>query len=161
MTASTFEYVTYIRTKPDKLWLLLTDPKFISQYWFGMHCESQWTAGASWKLLSGDGQVFDSGTVVEAEPLQRLSIRWQHQRKPELRAEGHSHCTMQLEPSGTAVKLTIIHTIDRHPSKLIEAVSIGWPKVISNLKSLLETGFVALMDPYPTDPSHDKLLTTH
>lgn len=161
MTASTFEYVTYIRTNPDKLWLLLTDAQFIPQYWFGMHCESRWTPGSSWKLLSGDRQVFDSGVIVEAEPLRRLSIRWQHQHRPELRAEGHSRCTMQLEPSGTAVKLTIIHTIERHPSKLIEAVSIGWPKVISNLKSLLETGLVALMDPYPASPSHDKLLTTH
>jgi uncharacterized protein YndB with AHSA1/START domain len=161
MTASTFEYVTYIRTNADMLWLLLTDAKSISQYWFGMQCESLWTPGASWKLLSGDGQVFDSGVIVDAEPPKRLSIRWQHQHKAELHAEGPSHCTMQLEPSGTAVKLTIVHTIDRHPSKLIEAVSIGWPKVISNLKSLIETGRVALVDPYPTNPSHDQLLATH
>ena len=49
-----------------------------------------------------------------------------------------------------AVKLSITHTIDREPSKLIEAVSGGWPKVISNLKSLLETGSTVLQDPYPT-----------
>jgi uncharacterized protein YndB with AHSA1/START domain len=56
---------------------------------------------------------------------------------------------MELEPSGTAVKLSITHTIEREPSKLIEAVSGGWPKVISNLKSLLETGSAVLLDPYP------------
>ena len=56
---------------------------------------------------------------------------------------------MELEPSGTAVKLSITHTIEREPSKLIEAVSGGWPKVISNLKSLLETGSIALQEPYP------------
>ena len=67
-------------------------------------------------------------------------IRWQHQNKPELKAEGASLCTMELEPSGTAVKLSITHTIEREPSKFIEAVSGGWPKIISNLKSLLETG---------------------
>ena len=77
-------------------------------------------------------------------------IRWQHQIKPELKAEGDSHCTMELEPSGTAVKLSITHTIEREPSKFIAAVSGGWPKVISNLKSLLETGSIALQDPYPT-----------
>jgi uncharacterized protein YndB with AHSA1/START domain len=159
--ASTFEYVAYIRTNPDKLWLLLTEPRFIAQYWFGMRCESQWTPGSSWELLSADGQVFDSGTIVEAEPLRWLSIRWQHQLKPELRAEGPSHCTMQLEPSGTAVKLTITHSIDRSPSKLIEAVSAGWPKVVSNLKSLLETGLVALMEPYPANPSRAGLPATH
>ena len=57
----------------------------------------------------------------------------------------------ELEPSGTAVKLSITHTIEREPSKLIEAVSGGWPKVISNLKSLLETGSAVLNDPYPME----------
>jgi hypothetical protein len=78
-----------------------------------------------------------------------MVIRWQHQNKPELKAEGQSQCTMELEPSGTAVKLSITHSIGREPSKFIAAVSAGWPKVISNLKSLLETGAIALQDPYP------------
>jgi uncharacterized protein YndB with AHSA1/START domain len=56
---------------------------------------------------------------------------------------------MELEPIGTAVKLSITHTIEREPSKLIGAVSGGWPKIISNLKSLLESGSIALQDPYP------------
>jgi hypothetical protein len=57
--------------------------------------------------------------------------------------------SMELEPSGTAVKLSITHTVERDPSKFIEAVSGGWPKVISNLKSLLETGSIALQEAYP------------
>ena len=150
MPAPNHVYVTYIRTTPEKLWLALTDAEFMKQYWFGMHCESQWTAGAAWTLVSGDGQIFDAGEIVEAEPPRRLVIRWQHQNKPELKAEGASLCTMELEPGGTAVKLSITHTIEREPSKLIEAVSGGWPKVISNLKSLLETGSAVLQDPYPT-----------
>jgi hypothetical protein len=89
-----------------------------------------------------------------AEPPRRLVIRWQHQNKPELKVEGESHCTMELEPSGTAVKLTITHTIEREPSKFIVAVSGGWPKVISNLKSLLETGSTVLNDPYPIESTH-------
>ena len=76
-------------------------------------------------------------------------IRWQHQDKPELVAEGASLCTMELETFGTAVKLSVTHTIERDPSKLIMAVSGGWPKVLSNLKSLLETGSIALEEPYP------------
>ncbi len=149
MARSTYVYVTYIRTTPEKLWSALTDAKFIEQYWFGIHCECQWTTGSPWKNVTGDGEVMDSGEIVEAVPPQRLVIRWQHQSKPELKAEGDSLCTMELEPSGTAVKLSITHTIERHPSKFIEAVSGGWPKVISNLKSLLETGSIALQDPYP------------
>jgi uncharacterized protein YndB with AHSA1/START domain len=146
MARSTFVYVTYIRTTPEKLWSALTGAEFMKQYWVGVHGESQWTAGSSWKLVSGDGQIMDAGEIVEAEPPRRLVIRWRNQFKPELKAEGESVCTMQLEPSGTAVKLSITHTIEREPSKFIEAVSGGWPKVISNLKSLLETGSVVLQD---------------
>jgi uncharacterized protein YndB with AHSA1/START domain len=150
MARSTFVYVSYIRTTPAKLWSALTDAEFMKQYWFGMHCESQWTAGSSWTMVSGEGQIFDAGEIVEAEPPRRLVIRWQNQRRPELKAEGYSLCTIELEPTGTAVKLSITHTIEREPSKLIEAVSGGWPKVVSNLKSLLETGAIALQNPYPT-----------
>ncbi len=149
MARSAFVYVTYIRTTPEKLWAALTDVEYMKQYWFGMRCESQWTAGSSWKLIAPDGQIFDSGEIVEAEPPRRLVIRWQHQNKPELKAEGASLCTMELEPTDAAVKLSITHTIERDPSKFIAAVSGGWPKILSNLKSLLETGSSTLQDPYP------------
>ena len=151
MARSTFVYVTYIRTTPEKLWSALTrDVDFMKQYWFGTHCDSQWTPGSSWKMVSPDGSVTDAGKIVEAEPPRRLVIRWQHQKKPELKAEGESLCTIELEPSGTAVKLSIVHTIEGEPSTLITAVSGGWPKILSNLKSLLETGSAVLQDPYPT-----------
>lgn len=150
MTRSTFVYVTYIRTTPEKLWSALTDDvEFMKRYWFGTHCESAWTPGSSWKMVHPDGSTTDAGQIVEAEPPRRLVIRWQNQFKPELKAEGDSLCTMELEPTGGAVKLSITHTIEREPSKLIAAVSGGWPKIISNLKSLLETGSVVLKDPYP------------
>jgi uncharacterized protein YndB with AHSA1/START domain len=150
MARSTFVYVSYIRTTPEKLWSALTDGEFMKQYWFGTHCESKWTAGSSWKMVQPGGSISDAGEIVEAVPPRRLVIRWQNQAKPELKAEGESLCTMELEPSGTAVMLSITHTIEREPSKLIGAVSGGWPKVISNLKSVLETGSAALLDPYPT-----------
>jgi uncharacterized protein YndB with AHSA1/START domain len=150
MARSTFVYVTYIRSTPEKLWSALTDDvDFMKQYWFGVHCESRWTAGSSWKMLSANGQILDAGEIVDAEPQRRLVIRWTHQNKPELAAEGESLCTIELEPIGTAVKLSITHTIEREPSKLIEAVSGGWPKIMSNLKSLLETGSVVLKEAYP------------
>src|SRR5215471_10690243 len=111
MARSTFVYVTYIRTTPEKLWSVLTeDVEFMKQYWFGTHCESQWTAGSPWKMVSSEGQVSDAGEIVEAEPPRRLVIRWQHQKRPELHAEGASRCTMELEPLGPAVKLSISHS---------------------------------------------------
>ena len=152
MARSTFVYVTYIRTTPEKLWsALTTDVEFMKRYWFGVRCESEWTAGSAWKMVHPDGRVSDAGEILEAEPPRRLVIRWQNHFKPELEAEGESFCTMQLEPIGSAVKLSITHTIDREPSKLIETVSGGWPKILANLKSLLETGSIVLNDPYPTD----------
>ncbi|HEV7163816.1 MAG TPA: SRPBCC family protein [Gammaproteobacteria bacterium] len=149
MARSTFVYVTYIRTTQEKLWSALTDAEFMKQYWFGCHGESEWRAGSSWKLLYPDGKIADAGEIVEADPPRRLVIRWQNQWKPELKAEGASLCTMELEPSGPAVKLSITHSLERDPSEFITAVSGGWPKVLSNLKSLLETGSIALEEPYP------------
>jgi uncharacterized protein YndB with AHSA1/START domain len=151
MARSIFVYVTYIRTTPEKLWSALTDDvEFMKQYWFGTHCESQWTAGSAWKHVSG-GQILDAGEIVESEPPRRLLIRWQNQHKPELKGEGESYCLFELERLGPVVKLSLTHTIGREPSKFIEAVSGGWPKVISNLKSLLETGSVVLNEPYPAE----------
>jgi uncharacterized protein YndB with AHSA1/START domain len=151
MAKSTFVYVTYIRTTPEKLWWALTDGEFMKQYWFGMRGESDFKAGSPWKLVSGDGDVWDSGAIVEADPPRRMVIRWHHQKKPELHAEGPSTCTIELQPEAGAVKLSITHAIEREGSKVINAVSGGWPKVISNLKSLLETGSIALREPYPAE----------
>ena len=153
MARSTFVYVTYIRSTPEKLWEALTEEDFQKQYWFGMRCESEWTPGSSWRMVSPDGVVYDSGSIVESEPPRRLVIRWQHQNSPELKAEGDSLCTMELEPIGGTVKLSITHAIERERSKLIEAVSGGWPKIVSNLKSLLETGDIVIDRPYPAAKS--------
>jgi uncharacterized protein YndB with AHSA1/START domain len=149
MARSTFVYVTYIRTTSDRLWSALTDAEFMTQYWFGMHCDSQWMPGSAWRLVSPNGEVLDAGEIVEADPPRRLVIRWHHQNKAELKAEGDSLCTMELEPNGPAVKLSITHIIERDASRLITAVSGGWPKILSNLKSLLETGSPVLQDAYP------------
>jgi uncharacterized protein YndB with AHSA1/START domain len=149
MAGSKFCYASYIRTTPAELWEALLDPDRIPQYWFGVRTECDWQVGSAWKNVSPSGQVLDAGEIVEAEPRRRLAIRWRHQFKPELAAEGDSLCTIELEPAGTAVRLTVTHANDKGESRLIDAVATGWPKVISNLKSLLETGSAALQDPYP------------
>jgi uncharacterized protein YndB with AHSA1/START domain len=144
MNKSEFVYVTYIKTTPEKLWNAITNAEFMKQYWFGTYCESDWKAGSPWKMVSDTGKIYDAGEIIESDPPKRLVIKWQNEWKPELKAEGYSHCTFEIEPQGKATKLTVIHAIDRKPSKLIEAVSGGWPKILSNLKSLLETGQVVL-----------------
>jgi uncharacterized protein YndB with AHSA1/START domain len=146
MARSTFVYVTFIRTTPQQLWDALTSPEFTQQYWFGMHQESDWKSGSSWRLLFPDGRVADAGEIVEVDAPRRLVLKWRNEFRPDLKSEGYSHCTMLLEPVAGAVKLTITHVMERADSKLIEAVSGGWPRILSNLKSLLETGELALID---------------
>lgn len=141
---ATFIYVTFIRTTPERLWSALTSPEFTRKYWYGTHQESDWEAGSSWRLVFADGRVADTGEVVEIDPPRRLVLKWRNEFRPELNAEGYSRCTLALEPVDGAVKLTVTHTMDRAESKLIEAVSGGWPQVLSNLKSLLETGEIVL-----------------
>jgi uncharacterized protein YndB with AHSA1/START domain len=145
-TAQTrFVYVTYIRTTPEKLWAALTQPEFTKQYWFGVSMKSEWKAGSGWEMMHDDGCVMDAGSIVEADAPRRLVIKWRNEWKPEFKAEGYSRCTMELEPIGDAVKLSVIHEMDTPDSAFItEGVSNGWPKILSNLKSLLETGSVVM-----------------
>jgi uncharacterized protein YndB with AHSA1/START domain len=141
---SSFVYVTYIRTTPERLWAALTSPEFAEQYWRGARPEADWKLGGEWKLIFPDGRVGDAGEIVAFEPSKRLGIRWCNEFKPEFKAEGWSLCTMEIEPVGEATKLTVTHGMDVEGSKFIGAVSGGWPQILSNLKSLLETGSVVL-----------------
>ena len=141
---SRFVYVTYIRTTPERLWSALTSREFAEQYWRGAYPEADWKVGGSWKLLFPDGRLADAGEIVAFEPMKRLGIRWRNEWKPELKAEGWSLCTMEIERVDDAVKLTVTHSMEREGSAFIEAVSGGWPQILSNLKSLLETGSVIL-----------------
>jgi uncharacterized protein YndB with AHSA1/START domain len=144
MTKPEFIYTTYIKTTPQKLWDALTNHEFMKQYWFGTYCESEWKTGSSWKMVHADGQITDAGEIIESTPPKRLVIKWRHEWKPELKAEGYSRCIFEIEPVENVVKLTVAHGMDREATKFIEAVSVGWPKILSNLKSLLETGQIVL-----------------
>lgn len=140
MAESRFVYVTYIRTTPQKLWQALIEPEFTRRYWAATWQESDWTVGSSWRIMIPDGRVADSGEIVEVVPQKRLVISWRNEFMPELRSEGVSRLTYELEPVGESVKLTVTHEMDRPGSKLIEGVSHGWPHILASLKSLLETG---------------------
>jgi uncharacterized protein YndB with AHSA1/START domain len=137
---SAFVYVTYIRTTPEKLWEALTKPEFMRKFWFSMRIETDWKVGAPWKLIFADGRTAASGEIVECDRPRRIVMTWRHERLAEQAAEGYGRCAMELEPQDGAVKLTVRHTMERAESKVIEGVSGGWPRILSNLKSLLETG---------------------
>lgn len=135
-----FLYVTYIRTTPERVWDALMDPKLNKLYWFGAAMQSEWKKGSDWKIVLADGRTADMGEIVEIEKPKKIVIKWRNEFMPEMKAEGWSQCTMEIEPSGDMVKLTVLHEIDRDSSKFIQAVSGGWPKILSGLKTLLETG---------------------
>ena len=140
MANSRFVYVTYIRTTPEKLWKALTEPEFTRQYWAETWQDCDWKKGSTWKLMIPDGRIGDSGEVLEIEPNRKLTVTWENQFNAELKQEGFSRLTYELEQQDEVVKLTLIHEMEKPESKLIGAVSTGWPMILSSLKSLLETG---------------------
>jgi uncharacterized protein YndB with AHSA1/START domain/DNA-binding transcriptional ArsR family regulator len=160
MESTEFVYTTYIRTTPERLWQALTDPAFTLRYW-GAGLHSDWQVGSPVLWQEGPGEEpRDLGQVVlEAEPHRRLSYSW-HTAQPahaklfgwsearlaELQREPRSRASFDLEPAGSAVKLTVTHDGFAPGSPMLEAVSGrtpqtgGWPELVADLKTLLETG---------------------
>jgi uncharacterized protein YndB with AHSA1/START domain len=135
-----FVYVTYIRSSPEKIWDAITKPEFCKQFWFGVVLDSEWKKGSPWKMVFEDGSISDEGEILEADRPNRLVLKWHHRLFPEMKAEGWSRCTFDIADENGLAKLSILHEIDREHSKFIEGVSGGWPKILSSLKTFLESG---------------------
>ena len=141
MPKSTFVYVTYIRTTPERLWQALIDPEFTRQYWCETWQDCEWRPGAPGELMIPDGRVGDSGEVLEIEPGRRLVLTLAKRvRARAAGRDGHRGSPTSSSRRARSVKLTVIHESEEPGSKLIEMVSTGWPMILSSLKSLLETG---------------------
>lgn len=140
MSGTRFIYVVYIRSTPEKVWAALTQPEFTRRYWANTWQESDWKPGSAWRLMILDGRVGDVGVILEADYPRKLVIRWSIDFQPELKAEGPTRVTYLLEPEGASVKLTLTQESDIPESKIIGAMSQGWPHLLSSLKTLLETG---------------------
>lgn len=139
---SRFVYVSYIATTPDRLWQALTTPEFTRLYWYGMHIETDWQQGSPWRLVNDAGELRDEGILTRVDRLRLIDMTWRNAWKPELAVEGEARCLIEIEPTEDGIKLSITHTIARTESPFIAAVSGGWPKIVSGLKTLLETGKV-------------------
>jgi uncharacterized protein YndB with AHSA1/START domain len=137
---SKYVYVTYIRTTPQKLWDALTRPEFQKQYWYGMHQDCDWKKGSPWAMKFTDGRTADAGEILESDPPRRAVIKWRNEFRPELKAEGFSQCSYEIEADGDICRLTVSHEIGVENSKLLGAVSGGWPRILSSLKTMLEGG---------------------
>src|ERR1700728_3438615 len=148
-----FVYTTYIRTTPERLWRGLTDPAFTRRYW-QTELHTDWAKGSPVTWNNHGVLISDPGSVVlESDPYRRLSYTW-HTMTPELAekfgwdqefaaklaGEPRSKVTFDIEPVTQGVKLTVIHAGFEAGSTSVQMVSVGWPDVISSLKTLLETG---------------------
>jgi len=155
MAQSSFVYVTYIRSPQQKVWDALTKPEFQKLYWFGGHQESSWKKGAEWKMFMPQHGLTDSGEILESDPPNRVVIKWRNEFKPELKAEGYSQCVYELAQEGELTKLTIVQTIEKENAQFIQAVSGGWPRILSSLQSFLETGRAHGDTRMPAEQAHE------
>ena len=141
-----FVFVTYIESTPDKVWHALTDAGLTAEYW-GHSNVSDWQAGSAWehKRTDGSGIADVAGTVLEAVPPSRLVITFDAPGAEP--PGGPSRVTFQIEPYLQIVRVTVLHE-NLADQDALSAVSAGWPGVLANLKSLLETGHALPQAPW-------------
>jgi uncharacterized protein YndB with AHSA1/START domain len=133
-----FVYVIYIASTREKVWEALVRGELTRQYW-GHENVSDWKRGSGWKHVTADDAraVRIEGEVLESIPPKRLVLTWADPADAADRRK-HSRMTLTLEPVKDMVRLTLVH--DELPSEMLEKISSGWPRVLSSLKSFLETG---------------------
>jgi uncharacterized protein YndB with AHSA1/START domain len=133
-------YVSYIATTAEKLWKALLDADMTAQYWQHENV-SDWKPGSRWehRESAGERKLRLVGKVVENTPPRRLVITWANPAD-EMKIEKHSRVTFDLEPERGVIKLTVTHDLLEPGSDMLKGISEGWPKVISSLKSFLESG---------------------
>jgi uncharacterized protein YndB with AHSA1/START domain len=143
-----FVYVTYIATTPEKVWQALVDTDVARQYWLSpspgpAHVNvSDWKTGSRWEHQRADEsrQVDIVGKVVESNPPRHLVLSWARPKDVDDESK-HSRVTFDIEPQNDAlIRLTVIHEGLEADPQMLAGVSGGWPAVLSNLKTLLETG---------------------
>lgn len=148
-TKPSYVYVTYIATTPENVWEAVTDTKVAAQYWIGPspndpgHINvSDWKPGSRWEhhRLDDARTVDIVGKVVETTRPRRLVITWARPSE-EGDESKHSRVTFDIEPQGDRlIRLTVTHEGLEHDPKMLAGISGGWPQVLSNLKTFLETG---------------------
>lgn len=151
-----FVYVTFVESTPERVWDALTDADLTAEYW-GHSNVSEWQVGSRWEHRRTDGSGIADvvGTVLESTPPRRLVSTWTLPGSEE--TEDSSRVTFEIEPYGEIVRLTVIHENLADAAER-ETASAGWAAVMSNLKSLLETGHVLPQAPW--EMPHDTAATS-
>jgi uncharacterized protein YndB with AHSA1/START domain len=129
-------YTTFIRTTPKKLWAAITKPEFTRQYWAGLANVSDWKKGSKWEHTTRENEVWITGKVLECTPHKRLVLSW---ADPDDLAD-KSRVTFEIEQIKNQVCLKVTHGNFKAGSTMAGKVAGGWPRVLSSMKSFLETG---------------------
>jgi len=140
MGKSKFVYVTYIATTPEKVFSALTEREITRQYW-GLENVSDWKPGSPWKHQASDDSktVRLVGEVLECTPPRRLVITWALPADAANRKK-HTRVAFDIEQVEELVRLTVTHDELEPGSEMERGITEGWPRVISSLKTFLETG---------------------
>ena len=150
MSKPTFVYVTYIRATPEKVWGVLTDPKATPAFWGGVTVAFEQRVGSP-LTMERDGTTKVTGEILVCDPPRRLVYTF-HAEQEEVRHEQASRVSIEIESVPGQVKLTVLHEGFAADSKVIGMISQGWPRIMSSLKSLMETGQV--LAPFANADTH-------
>jgi uncharacterized protein YndB with AHSA1/START domain len=130
----------YIKTTPERLWEAITNPELRQKYNFGVGVESDWTPGSSYESVhpAGEGLKIAQGENLEVDPPRRLVQSFTALWSDDVKSEGASKVTWEIEQVEDSCRLTVIHS-DLREGANAELYG-GWPMILSGLKTLLETG---------------------
>ena len=128
----------YIKTTPERLWEAITDGEIRSKYQFGSVITSDWTPGSRFEMAAKGGEPLGEGENLEVDPPRRLVQSMRALWGEDVKAEGTSRVTWEIEPVGDSCRLTITHDQLREGAN--DQLYGGWPMILSGLKTWLETG---------------------
>jgi uncharacterized protein YndB with AHSA1/START domain/DNA-binding transcriptional ArsR family regulator len=129
----------YIRTTPERLWQAITDPEIRAKYNFGAGVRSEWTVGSPLEMGGPDGSMLlGEGEILEVDPPHRLVHTMTALWGDDVKSEGASRVTWEIEPVGDSCRLMVVH--DQLRDGANEELYGGWPMILSGLKTWLETG---------------------
>lgn len=147
MSKPSFVYVTYIASTPDKVFKALTSHDATEKFWFGNAATSDWKVGSPIEFHR-EGKLILEGKILENDPPRRLAYTFRSMHEPINGREKPSRVVFDLEQQKNQVKLTMTHDDFVPDSEVLPRISQGWPLVLSNLKSFLESGATPLHAPW-------------
>jgi uncharacterized protein YndB with AHSA1/START domain len=143
-------YVTYIVSTPEKVWEALTSPEFTRKYFWDLGIDLEPKLGGAFALRMPDGTAHVQGKVIAWDPPRKFGVTWHVEQPDEFAKLPECHVTYEIAPAGDAVRLTMTESHSWNiPEAILSGGRMGWPAVLSGLKSLLETGTAPVIKMQP------------